>query len=121
HLEETKQHKTRLEEIAEDTELDIDGFNSKGMQGLVNQAQSFISEKASDSVKDAGIIADAQRVEHYEISAYGTALQYAKSLKQNEAVDKLKATLNEEKQADSILNKVAESSINKEARGAEGL
>ncbi len=116
HLDETKNQKTRLEEVAEECGIDPSGVTCEAMKGLVKEAQSFIAEDAEASVKDAGIIADAQRVEHYEISAYGTAIQYAKSLKHNTSVDKLEETLNEEKNADSMLNKIAESSVNKEAK-----
>ncbi len=121
HVEETKNHKKRIKEIGEDSGIDVGGVTCEAMKGLVNEAQSFISEDAEDSVKDAGIIADAQRVEHYEISAYGTAIQFAKSLNHDNAVDKLEQTLKEEENADSMLNKIAESSVNEQAKKAEAL
>ncbi len=121
HLDETKNHKQRLEEIADDSGIEPGGMTCEAMKGLVSEAQSFISEDAADGVKDAGIIADAQRVEHYEISAYGTAMKFAESLNHSDAVDKLAMTLNEEKNADSMLNQIAEQSVNEEAKTAQAL
>jgi ferritin-like metal-binding protein YciE len=78
----------------------------------------MMGEDAEDAVMDAGLIADAQRVEHYEISAYGTACTYAKELGNTEALNLLKATLKEEKAADEKLSVIAESTVNLEAQEA---
>lgn len=115
HLEETKGHKERLEEIAEELDMDPTGETCDAMKGLINEAQSFISEDAEPEVQDAGIIADGQRVEHYEISSYGSAIRFAERLDYNDTVDRLSATLDEEKNADQTLNQVAESEVNKQA------
>ncbi|MEX0647819.1 MAG: ferritin-like domain-containing protein [Balneolaceae bacterium] len=118
HLEETKLQKKRLEEIAEILEIDIKGVTCEAMQGLIKEAKSFLKEDAEDQVKDAGLIAKAQSVEHYEIAAYGTALQYAKHLKHNEVVDLLNQTLEEESAADEKLTKIAVENINLQAKEA---
>lgn len=115
HLEETKGHKQRLEEICNELDIDPKGEVCKAMEGLVKEAESFIKEAEDDDVMDAGLIAEAQRVEHYEISGYGTAVRYAKELGHNDAADKLQETLDEEYAADEKLNKLAEGRLNKEA------
>ncbi len=115
HLEETKQHKKRLEEICDELGIDPKGETCKAMKGLIKEAEDFIKEVKDDDVKDAGMIADAQRVEHYEISGYGTVVRYAKELGHNKIAKKLQKTLDQEYKADEILNKLAESRLNKEA------
>jgi ferritin-like metal-binding protein YciE len=115
HLEETKTHKKRLDKISNELNIDIDGKTSNAMKGLINEAQSFIKEDADDKVKDAGMIAQAQRVEHYEISAYGTLVQYAQALNYQDIVKTLKQTQQEEKNADQLLNDLAIEDINQQA------
>lgn len=116
HLEETENHKKRLEEIAEMLDFEISGVTCDAMKGLIKEAKKFVSEDAASEVQDAGLIADAQRVEHYEISAYGTAVHYAKSLNHDDVAEKLQETLDEEKSADEKLNDLAIGSINVEAK-----
>jgi ferritin-like metal-binding protein YciE len=117
HLEETKTQKERLEQIADALDIDLSGETCEGMKGLIKEAKSFVSEDASDPVRDAGIIADAQRIEHYEISAYGTAVHFAKALDHDdEIIDKLQQNLDEESAADELLNNLAINNINKEAK-----
>ncbi|MDT7827583.1 ferritin-like domain-containing protein [Pricia sp. S334] len=115
HLEETKNHKTRLEDICKELDIDPEGETCKAMQGLVKEAESFIEEAEDDDVMDAGLIAEAQRVEHYEISGYGTAVRYAKELGHSDIAKKLQETLDEEYVADEKLDKLAEGRLNKEA------
>ena len=116
HLQETKGHKKRIESIAENLGFDPTGETCEAMKGLIKESQSFIAEDAANGVQDAGIIADAQRVEHYEISAYGSAIQFAQKLNHGSAVDLLQQTLEEEKNADQMLNHVAESTVNEKAK-----
>lgn len=118
HLKETKEHKQRLTDIAKTLEIELTGETCNAMKGLIKEAKEFISQDAEAMVRDAGIIADAQRIEHYEISAYGTALQFAKALNHTVAIDKLQQTLNEEKDADQTLNVIAEENINQQAKEA---
>jgi ferritin-like metal-binding protein YciE len=115
HLKETQQHKKRLEEICNDLDMEVKGETCKAMQGLIKEAESFIREADDKYVLDAGLIAEGQRVEHYEISAYGTAVRYAKELGHNKAAEKLQSTLDEEYAADGKLNKLAESRLNRKA------
>lgn len=118
HLEVTKKHKKRLEEVAEKLDIDPSGQTCKAMKGLMNETSSFIKEDASPEVRDAGLIADAQRVEHYEISAYGTAITYAETLGLQDVADLLKQTIDDEKSTDERLNKIAKSKINERAEKA---
>lgn len=115
HLKETKEQKNKLDKIGKMLGIDLSGETCEGMQGLIEEAKDFISEDAEDHVRDAGIIADAQRVEHYEISAYGTLVHYAKILDHNDAAEILQEILNEESTADKKLNKIAVENINKRA------
>lgn len=121
HLEETKNQKKRLDEIGKKMDLKLTGEKCKAMAGLIKEAQDFVSEDADEYVRDAGIIADGQRIEHYEISAYGTLVQYAKALDMNDVADQLKRTLNEESNADQKLNKIAVGKINEKAKHQEAM
>jgi ferritin-like metal-binding protein YciE len=85
------------------------------MAGLVAEGESMIDEKATTEVKDAGLIASAQRMEHYEISGYGTAAHFAQRLGKNEAAKLLQQTLQEEQKTDTLLNDLAKSYINQKA------
>lgn len=115
HLKETKEHQKRLTDIAKSLDIDLSGKRCKAMQGLIGEAKSFLSEEAAPTVRDAGLIANVQRIEHYEISAYGTALQFANRLNHNVAITKLQQTLNEEKDADQQFTMIAEETINSQA------
>ncbi|MBP0903164.1 ferritin-like domain-containing protein [Mariniflexile gromovii] len=116
HLEETKEHKKRLEEICETLDISPKGETCKGMKGLLKEVESLMDEADNKEVMDAGLIADAQRVEHYEISGYGTAVRYAKELGHDDIASKLQKTLDEEYDADNKLDKLAENRLNKEAK-----
>ncbi|QAA80915.1 ferritin-like domain-containing protein [Aequorivita sp. H23M31] len=116
HLEETKEHKTRLEEICKELKIDPKEETCKAMQGLVKEASDFMKEVKDKEVLDAGIIAEAQRVEHYEISGYGTAVRYAKELGHKDIAKKLQKTLDEEYNADKVLNDLAEKRLNRKAK-----
>ncbi len=116
HLEETKEHQQRLEEICKELEIKPTGETCKAMKGLIAEAEAFLKEDAEKEVRDAGLIADAQRVEHYEISGYGTVVRYAKELGYNSIAKKLQKTLDEEYKADEKLDKLAEGRLNKKAK-----
>lgn len=115
HLEETREHKSRLDAICRELDISPKGETCKAMEGLIREAKSFISEADTDEVMDAGLIAEAQRVEHYEISGYGTAVRYAKELGHHDIAERLQMTLEEEYGADKKLNKLAEGRLNKKA------
>jgi len=116
HLEETKEQKNRLKEVCSELGIKPTGEECKAMKGLIEEAESFLKEKADDDVRDAGIIAEAQRIEHYEISGYGTAVRFAKELGHKEIAKKLQQTLDEEYKTDTDLTKMAESRLNREAK-----
>jgi len=116
HLEETKEHKERLSEICDELGIKPTGETCKAMKGLIEEAEEFLKEDASEEVRDAGLIADAQRVEHYEISGYGTVVRYAKELGHKDIAKKLQKTLDEEYDADNKLDKLAESRLNEKAK-----
>jgi len=118
HLEQTREHVARLEQIAEACECKLTGHKCKAMEGLIAEGGDLISEDAEDAVRDAGLIGAAQRVEHYEIAAYGTDRALAKCLGHDDAVELLGETLEEEKATDEKLTELAESVINAEAAEA---
>lgn len=116
HLEETKEHKKRLEEICDELGIEPTGEECKAMKGLIEEAESFMKEKMDSDVIDAGVIAEAQRVEHYEISGYGTALRFAKELGHDKIARSLQQTLDEEYKTDDLLTEMAESRLNQKAK-----
>jgi ferritin-like metal-binding protein YciE len=123
HLEVTKHQKRRLEEIFNQLGQKPDSSKCEGMNGLIKEGETFIKNEESffrgnvdSEVLDAALIASAQRVEHYEISAYGTARAYAERLGFSEHASLLQQTLDEEVKTDKELTELAESSINIKAR-----
>ena len=112
HLEQTKGHAQRLEQILSSHQQTTRGPKCKGMEGIVAEGAEMIEEEADDEVKDAGLIAAAQRVEHYEMACYGTARTYAELLGDKEGAKLLGLTLEEERQTDQKLSKLAKSAVN---------
>jgi len=117
HLEQTKEHVTRLEKIFKDLDESPKGKKCVGMESLVKEGSEAIDEDFEDAVKDAALIGAAQRVEHYEIAAYGTASEFAKILGESEHVSLLEQTLEEEKETDKKLTELAKE-INPQANEA---
>jgi ferritin-like metal-binding protein YciE len=117
HLEETRNHVTRLEHILKSMNQSPRGKICEGMKGLLKEGEERIHGGGEAEVLDAGIIASAQRVEHYEIAGYGSARTYAELLGDQEAVRMLSQTLEEEKAADAKLSQVAKS-VNVHAKAA---
>jgi ferritin-like metal-binding protein YciE len=115
HLEQTKGHVSRLEEIAKILDMKLTGHACKAMKGLIEEGSELIEEDAEDAVRDAGLIGAAQRVEHYEIAGYGTARCLAETLGHDDVAKLLEETLEEEKETDEKLTELAESAINAEA------
>jgi ferritin-like metal-binding protein YciE len=114
HLEQTKEHASRLEEIFEELDEKPTSKKCAAMAGLVEEGSETIGEDAAPAVKDAMLIAAAQRVEHYEIAAYGTVKTFAHVLGHEDAAKLLEETLQEEVDTDEKLSQAAES-INVEA------
>jgi ferritin-like metal-binding protein YciE len=119
HLSVTKTHVERLERIFKLIEQPARGKKCVGMTGLVDEGAELMSESGSDAARDAGLIGAAQKVEHYEIAAYGTMAKYAEMLGLAEAGRLLKQTLSEEKQTDKELSQLA-MTINFEAEMGNG-
>lgn len=116
HLEETKGHVKRIEQIFENLEYSPNGPKCKAMEGLIEEGEELLKEDDIEpDVLDAALIAAAQRVEHYEIAAYGTVHTYAEQLGYDDATELLQETLDEEYDADDKLSELAVNSINIEA------
>ena len=118
HLEQTQTQVERLEEAGEILGKKLTGHTCKAMKGLIEEGSDLIDEDAEPTVKDAGLIGAAQRVEHYEIAGYGTARTLAQQLGQDEIAELLEETLDEEKETDEKLTELAESHINADAEAA---
>ena len=108
HLEQTKEHAVRLEQILEELGEKAKGKKCQAMEGLIKEGKELISEKASREVKDIALIAAAQCVEHHEIAGYGCVRTYAKILGHKEAAKTLQTTLDEEAATDRKLTAAAE-------------
>ena len=115
HLQETEGHVARLEQIFKELDLPARGKKCKGMEGLIEEGEEMIKMKGDPAAIDAGLIAAAQRVEHYEIAGYGCVRTYAKQLGDQQAAQLLQQTLDEEGTADKKLTQLAEQVINLEA------
>ncbi len=117
HLEQTRGQLQRLDQIFEKMKIERQSKTCKGMQGILAEAQEDIRDGGDPDVIDACLISSAQRVEHYEIAAYGSARTYAELLGDNHCVQLLEQTLDEEKQTDAKLTQVAQK-VNVEAKAA---
>jgi ferritin-like metal-binding protein YciE len=115
HLEQTRGQVTRLERICEQLEVSPKGKKCAAMEGLVEEGKELMEEDAGPGVRDAGLIAAAQKVEHYEIASYGSARTWAEQLGLDEAVKLLQETLDEEKATDEKLTQLALADVNEEA------
>ena len=115
HLAETENQVVRLESVFKSVDKKAEAVKCEAMVGLIKEATEIMEECQEGSMRDAGIIAAAQKVEHYEIATYGTLRQFAETLGLTEAVSLLEATLEEEKAADVKLTEVAVEAINIEA------
>jgi ferritin-like metal-binding protein YciE len=119
HLNQTQEHVQRLETIFENLSEKPTGEKCRGMEGLIKEGTEVIENKELDGeLKDAALIAAAQRVEHYEIAGYGTVRTFANLLEDDEALGLLEQTLDEEKDTDQKLTEIAES-VNVEAQGGQ--
>ena len=117
HLQETKGHVERLEEIFEKLGKRGAGKTCEGMKGVLEEGSEVVQEIEKGPIRDAGLIAAAQRVEHYEIAGYGSVRAFAQLLGKTDIVKLLEQTLGEEKAADEKLTKISES-VNQEAQTA---
>jgi len=115
HLEQTKGHVERLEEVFEELGEKTKGKTCQAMKGLIEEGSEVLKANGEDSVIDAAIIVAAQKVEHYEIAGYGSVRTFAQLLGQDKSADLLQETLDEESEANELLNKLAEDIVNPEA------
>ena len=115
HLKQTHKHVERLEKICQKLDINPKGKKCVGMEGLIEEGAEFLNGKGESEPLEAGMIGAAQRVEHYEIAAYGTARAHARQLGFTEIADLLDQTLTEEKQANDKLTYIAENKINVQA------
>ncbi len=116
HLEQTKEHVARLEKILTSHDESTRGPKCEGMEGLIKEGEEMIKEDAEEEVRDAGLIAAAQRVEHYEMAGYGCARTYAELLEDRDGAQLLQTTLTEESDTDKKLTQLAKSTINVAAK-----
>jgi ferritin-like metal-binding protein YciE len=116
HLEETRGHVDRLERIFGRMGQKAKGETCDAMKGLISEGEDIVSDIDASPLRDAGLIAAANRVEHYEIAGYGSARTFATQLGLTDAASLLQQTLEEEKRADATLTRLAESSVNSQAQ-----
>jgi ferritin-like metal-binding protein YciE len=120
HLEQTQEHIARLEEVFEMLGKKVQAKKCDAMEGLVSEGESVIEDTdAGTATRDVGLIIAAQKVEHYEIAAYGSLAQLAKTIGRDDIADILEETLAEEKETDELLTGIAENGINYEASEEE--
>jgi ferritin-like metal-binding protein YciE len=115
HLEETRGHVERLEQIMEGLGEKVRGKHCDGIEGIIEEGKSMMEEDFDETTMDACLIAAGQRAEHYEMAAYGTMVAWAKAMGHTDAAELLQQTLDEEKAADEKLTSLAESGINQGA------
>ncbi|HVD62534.1 MAG TPA: ferritin-like domain-containing protein [Gemmatimonadaceae bacterium] len=115
HLKQTEMHAQRVEQICDELGVSPKGKKCVGMEGLLKEGSELIKEKPEPDVLDAGLIAAAQHVEHYEMAGYGCVRTYARQLGYDSQADLLQTTLDEEGDTDHLLTQIAESAINVEA------
>ena len=118
HLAETRGQVTRLEKVFELLDMPPKRKHCAGIAGIIEEASDVLREEAPSAVLDACIIAGAQRAEHYEMAAYGTAVAWARTLELEQIAQLLEQTLEEEKVADEMLSDLAEAGINESAMDA---
>ena len=115
HLKETEGHVARIEKAFSTLGETVKAKPCEGMKGILEEGKSILAEDFDECTMDASLIAAAQRVEHYEMAAYGSLVAWARSMQHNEAADLLQKNLDEEKAADKKLSALAEGGINESA------
>jgi ferritin-like metal-binding protein YciE len=119
HIVVTEEQVSRLEQVFDLIGEKASAKKCEAMEGLIKEGESIMQETQEGPVRDAGIIGASQKIEHYEIATYGTLAAFAQTLGEDEALELLQQTLDEEKEADSLLTEVAYNNINFEASGDE--
>src|SRR6185312_8008743 len=116
HLQETEEHISRIEQVAESLDETLKKKTCKAMKGLIEEADEIVKEQKNSTALDAGIIAACQKVEHYEIASYGTVCAWAEQMGHDDALELLRQTEEEEVSADEKLTEVAETIANQRAQ-----
>ncbi len=111
HLQQTKEHVRRLREAGKLLGIDLPGKECKGMMGLIKEGDELLKQGDPTMIRDAALISAAQRVEHYEIAGYGSAITMAEKLELDDVADLLKPTLDDEKETDEKLTEIAEDMV----------
>lgn len=120
HLQQTRGHVERLEEVFRNLSAKAKGKTCDGIKGIIEEGEDVVGDSDTDAVRDAGIIAAAQRVEHYEMAVYGSVRTWMNELGETTCARLLEETLEEEKEADKKLTMIATSSVNPRAQAARG-
>jgi ferritin-like metal-binding protein YciE len=118
HETETEEHVARLEKVFDEIDASPRGKTCDAIMGIIEEGQDVMKEFKGTPALDAGLLAAAQAVEHYEIARYGTLKTWAKELGLNQSIERLEATLSEEMKTDDTLTKLAESEVNQHAQAA---
>ena len=118
HQKETDAQIERLEKAFELMDQPVSASHCEAAEGLITEAEDYLDGDGNRDVLDAGLVTAAQRFEHYEIAAYGSAISFARKLKQNEVASLLEASLDEEKAADKKLTSIADNGVNDAAMKA---
>lgn len=121
HLSVTEQQVSRLEQVFELVDMSPKAKRCEGINGIIKEAEVIMKETEKGMARDVGIISAAQKAEHYEIASYGTLRAFAKTMGMSREAELLEQTLNEEKEADEELSRIAEASINEEAMQESGM
>ena len=119
HLEETRGHADKLEQVFASLDEKVRGKHCDGIAGIIEEGKSIMEEDFDDETMDACLIAAGQRAEHYEMAAYGTLVAWAKTMGHQEAAGLLEEILEEEKAADEKLTQIAESGVNESAASSD--
>ena len=119
HIDQGEEHLSRLKEVLEAADADLKPKKCVGISGLISELNELLESDIDPEVLDAGIIAVVQRIEHYEIAAYGCASAFARVMGLEDEADLLCETVNEEKEADEILTDIADTDVNPTAHGEE--
>lgn len=118
HRKETEEHLVRIERLFQNLDFEPGGHKCKGIEGLIKEGEDVLAETEDDAVRNAAIVASCQRVEHYEMAAYGVARAFASKLGRHDDAEVLTTTLEEEGHADRTLTQIAEHRLNFAARTA---
>lgn len=118
HRTETEEHLSRIDRLFENLDFEPGGHKCKGIEGLLKEGEDVLKETEDDDVRNAAIVSSCQRVEHYEMAAYGVARAFASKLGRHDDAEVLTTTLEEEGHADRTLTQIAEHRLNFAARTA---